>query len=196
LFLDEVGELTDDARARLAREEAWPRLIASTSKDLDRDLHLRLAASEIRVPPLRERRADIPLLVAHFLEREFKYPAGIGKEAVAELEAYDWPDNVRELRNAVEAATVRARGGVIEPDHLPASVRGVAEPDDDEVSRAVTRQLERAREGHLHDEVLGRFERALLVQVLQATEGNQVQAAKRLGIHRTTLRKLINRYRL
>ena len=148
------------------------------------------------MPPLRERRADIPLLVAHFLEREFRYPGGIGTAAMGVLESYDWPDNVRELRNAIEAATVAARGGAIEPEHLPSAVRQVPEADDDEVSRVVTRLVEHARDGHVHDEVQGAFERALLRQVLQATDGNQVQAAKRLGIHRTTLRKLIDRYGL
>jgi len=196
LFLDEVGELTEDARARLARDEPWPRLIASTSKDLDRDLHLRLAATEIHVPPLRARRADVPLLVAHFLEREFRYPSGIGTAAMAILEAYDWPDNVRELRNAIESATVRARGAAIEPDHLPARVRQVPKPADDEVARVVARLAEHARDGQLHETVLGAFERALLEQVLEESGGNQVQSAKRLGIHRTTLRKLIDRYRL
>ncbi|MHC4451981.1 MAG: AAA-type ATPase lid domain-containing protein, partial [Planctomycetota bacterium] len=196
LFLDEIAELTDEAQARLAREEALPRLITSTSVELDRELYLRLAATEIRVPPLRERRADIPLLVAHFLEREFRYPGGMGTAAMGVLESYDWPDNVRELRNAIEAATVAARGGAIEPEHLPSAVRQVPEADDDEVSRVVTRLVEHARDGHVHDEVQGAFERALLRQVLQATDGNQVQAAKRLGIHRTTLRKLIDRYGL
>ena len=120
----------------------------------------------------------------------------LSEEALECLESYSWPGNVRELRNAIESATVRARGAAIEPDHLPARVRKIPRPTDDEVARVVARLVEHAADGRLHEVVLGAFERALLEQVLEETGGNQVQSAKRLGIHRTTLRKLIDRYGL
>jgi len=196
LFVGRIDELTAEAQARLARvaETGAPRVIAATGSELASELHFELAASEIHMPPLRDRRADIPLLVAHFLERVFSFPAGIEAAAMRILEAHTWPGNVAELRNAVEAATVTARGQSIRPEHLPNAVRGEENVEDDEVSAVVTRLLRTLPDGRVHELVQESFERALLRQVLQETGGNQVQSAKRLGIHRTTLRKLMDRY--
>jgi len=220
LFLDEIGELSAAAQAKLLRFLAEReivrvgggdriavdvRIVVATHRDLREevaagrfreDLYYRLAVAEVRLPPLRARRDDVPLLVAHFLESELHYAGEISNEAVRLLEAYDWPGNVRELRNAVEAATVTARGGTILPEHLPASVRHVAEASPDDLDRIVRRIAERAPEGERHEAVQSAFERTLLAQVLDQTGGNQVQSAKLLGIHRTTLRKLMDKYGL
>jgi len=218
LFLDEIGELTAAAQSKLLRflsereivrvggGERIPvdvRIVTATHRDLRseveagrfrEDLYYRLAVAEVRLPPLRARREDVPLLVAHFLENELHYAGEIASEAMRLLEAYDWPGNVRELRNAVEAATVTARGGLILPDHLPASVRQVAEASPDDLDRIVRRIAEHAAGGERYEAVQSAFERTLLAQVLQETGNNQVQSAKLLGIHRTTLRKLMDKY--
>jgi len=219
LFLDEVGELSPPAQAKLLRFLAEGefvrvggserlrvdvRIITATHRDVHRavedgsfreDLYYRLAVTEIRLPPLRERREDIPLLVAHFLEL-LAYPGAVSEEAMAALARHSWPGNVRELRNAVEAATVTARGGVILPDHLPGSVQRGPEPAADEVGRLVVRLADAAPEGAKYGTVHDAFERAVVAHVMQLVQGNQVHAARMLGIHRTTLRKLIEKYQL
>jgi len=217
LFLDEVGELPAPAQAKLLRFLAEReivrvggaeriqvdvRLIAATHRDLRaeiergefrEDLYYRLAVTEVRLPPLRERRDDIPLLVAHFLE-ELRYRGGMGEGALERLAAYGWPGNVRELRNAVEAATVRARGGVVLPEHLPAFVAGAAGTGADDVARVVARVADAAPEGGKYDAVRDAFEGALVAHAIGLTGGNQVQAARLLGVHRTTLRKLLEKF--
>jgi len=218
LFLDEVGELNPASQAKLLRFLAEGefvrlgeterrtvdvRLIAATNRDLRaaqrdgtfrEDLFYRLAVSEIRLPPLRERREDIPLLVAHFLTA-LSYPGELSKAAMERLTQHGWPGNVRELRNAVEAATVTARGRTILPEHLPASVTEAQAVDGDAFGRLVARMADAAPEGEAYAAVHEAAERAVVAHVLGLTGHNQVQAAKRLGIHRTTLRKLIEKYR-
>jgi len=220
LFLDEVGELPASSQAKLLRflaereivrvggGERIPidvRIVAASNRDLRQeveagrfrqDLFYRLAVTEIRLPPLRTRVQDVALLVAHFLQSEFDYAGEVSADAMKVLEAYDWPGNVRELRNAIEAATVTARGGAILADHLPTSVRQVLEAAPDDVGRIVKRIAGRAEDGQKFEAVQGAFEHALLEQALQETGGNQLQAARRLGIHRTTLRKLMDKHGL
>ncbi|MHC4932006.1 MAG: AAA-type ATPase lid domain-containing protein, partial [Planctomycetota bacterium] len=181
------------------------RLVTATHRDLQagvrsgefrEDLYYRLAVTEIRLPPLRERRDDIALLVAHFLESEFRYAGEMSEEAMAVLTRHSWPGNVRELRNAVEAATVKARGAVIEPVHLPDSARAATSATADEVGRLASRIADASPDGDKYEAVHDAFEKALVAHVLGLTGGNQVQAARQLGIHRTTLRKLIEKYEL
>jgi len=218
LFLDEVGELSSAGQAKMLRflaEREFVRLggserrvvdvriVTATHRDLRagletgtfrEDLFYRLAVSEIDLPPLRGRRDDVPLLVAHFLEKEFHYAGEMSEGAMEVLLAYGWPGNVRELRNAVEAATVKARGSDIEPEHLPASVSGTVAAGADDISRVVARLADAAADGEKHTHVHEAIEKALITHVLALTAGNQVQAARRLGIHRTTLRKLLEKY--
>jgi two-component system nitrogen regulation response regulator GlnG len=151
--------------------------------------------TELRLPPLRERREDIPLLVAHFLE-DLAYPGAVSEEAMAVLGRHSWPGNVRELRNAVEATTVTARGSVILLDHLPQSVRAGPPPAPDELLRVVVRLADAAPEGTKYEAVHDAFERGVVAHVLGLVGGNQVHASRLLGIHRTTLRKLIEKYGL
>jgi DNA-binding NtrC family response regulator len=178
------------------------RVITATHRDLRRavaegafreDLFYRLAVTELRLPPLRDRREDIPLLVAHFLEL-LAYPGAVSEEAMASMARHAWPGNVRELRNAVEAATVTARGAVILAEHLPASVKAGPPPAEDEVGRVVVRLADAAPEGTKYEAVHDAFEKATIAHVLGLVGGNQVHASRLLGIHRTTLRKLIEKY--
>ncbi len=218
LFLDEVGELTAASQAKLlrflaereivrlggsARIHVDLRVIAATHRDLRagiesgdfrEDLFYRLAVSEIVLPPLRDRRDDIPLLVAHFLEHEVAYKGDMGSDAMAILRDNDWPGNVRELRNAVEAATVMARGAMVLPEHLPESVRSAASPRGGAWGPLVARMADAAADGEKYGAVHDAAERAVVAHVLGKTGGNQVQAARQLGIHRTTLRKLVEKY--
>jgi len=220
LLLDEIGEFSPASQAKLLRFlgereivrlggtrriHVDVRLIAASHRDLRagieeggfrEDLFYRLAVSEIVLPPLRERRDDIPLLVAHFLEREFSYPGDMGEAAMACLQRHSWPGNVRELRNAVEAATVEARGRVIEPDHLPASTRQPGRTGSREIGRIVSRLADRAPVGRKYEAVQDACEKAVVAHILGLTGHNQVQAARQLGIHRTTLRKLIDKHEL
>jgi two-component system response regulator HydG len=217
LFLDEVGEMSPASQVRLLRLLETHEIVrlggtdriavdfrpmAATHRDLRadieegrfrEDLYYRLAVTEIVIPPLRARREDIPLLVAHFLERE-EYAGEMSEEAMAQLRRHGWPGNVRELRNAVEASTVKARGGTIQTEHLPESVRRAAPAGSGDLERLAARLADRAPDGQKHARVQEASERAVVAHVLGLTGGNQVQAAQQLGIHRTTLRKLIEKY--
>jgi len=185
------------------------------------DLYYRLDVLRVELPPLRSRPEDIALLVAHFLAgRGGEKPgAEVSPEALAVLERYEWPGNVRELRNSLEHAAALARGsGTITPEHLPAHVlraAGGAGPGTAAggagsglaaAAERLLRQVVRRRLGELDaagqldaqlfPEALRIAERAAIAEVLAAVGGNQVQASRRLGVHRTTLRKKIEEYGL
>jgi len=209
------------------------RILAATHRDLRaalaegrfrEDLFFRLNVVEIEVPPLRERREDVPLLVAHFLERAARPGKGARAPAMSAgamklLSGAPWPGNVRELRNAIEHAVALARGGTILPEHLPPHLaEGAAAPGatpgaaaDSPLAAAVRRAL-RARLAEraaadtgagagagapgLHAALLAEIERPMIEEVLRFVGGNQVKASRLLGIHRTTLRKKIEEYGL
>jgi formate hydrogenlyase transcriptional activator len=205
LFLDEVSELPLDGQVKLLRAlqeqevervgatrpiRVDVRLVAATNRDLERDvaegrlrpdLFYRLNVLPIRVPPLRERREDIPRLTRHFIahfERKLGKPlTGIDKESLRRLQAHSWPGNVRELRNVVERACVMARGHVVSIDRALAAVR----PPDDETQRFTS---------------LADHERAYLRRVLVHTKGRisgPQGAAAILDIHPNTLRSRLDR---
>jgi DNA-binding NtrC family response regulator len=207
LFLDEISELPTLLQAKLLRAiqeheirrvgstRAVPldvRIIAATNlalaeevkaKRFREDLYYRLNVIEIRMPPLRERREDIPLLVEAFLhkcaEASKKPLRGVSEPALSLMMDYPWPGNVRELENVVERALTLARGEKIVPDDLPAMIRG---------SRGDRRILDEAAERTLplHD-----VEKEYIKRILEKTGGNKYQAAQVLGIDRKTLyRKL------
>jgi two-component system, NtrC family, nitrogen regulation response regulator GlnG len=226
VFLDEVGELPLDLQAKLLRVlqervvqrlggvEPVPvdvRVVAATNRDLRRmvqegrfrdDLFYRLNVLALELPPLRERREDIPGLVEHVLA---KYAPRLGRRrlstaALARLVRYHWPGNVRELENVVHRAMVTAPDGVIRPEDLPPEL---AEPPAEQATnpsfeRLVERELRGfvtalrdTGEGALWRTLLSLVERPLLRVVLQETGGNQVRAARLLGINRNTLRKRV-----
>jgi DNA-binding NtrC family response regulator len=171
------------------------RIIAATNQDLEErirrgefrsDLYYRLNVIAITLPPLRDRREDIPVLARHFLERlneGAEEPFELTPEAEVLLKAYDWPGNVRELENALERASVLSRGRRLEPEALPDRLR---EPP-------ARRLVEDAPPPNPTMEVV---ERAYIQWVLLAEEGNKTRAAEVLGIDPSTLYRKIIRYGL
>jgi len=205
LFLDEIGGMRLDMQSKLLRVlqereiervggertiNVDVRVIAATNADLlervkakafREDLYYRLNVVPIYLPPLRERRSDIPLLVHHFLEkynRQFnRQVQGFSPGAVEGLQAYDWPGNVRELENVVERLVVLRTHGVIQLRELPIDLRSQ--------HGRLTDQL--SREGYDLREALQHFEREYIIEVLRKTQWNQSLAARMLGVHRNTL---------
>ena len=212
IFLDEVGELEPAMQVKLLRVleerrfervggnktlEVDVRLVAATNRDLKKmvaegkfrdDLFYRLSVVTVNLPPLRERRDDVPLLVTAFnrqYSEENKTPAReITQEAVNLLMAYDWPGNVRELRNAVEQMVVLARGDRLTVRDIPVAIRSGADLTKISVVRpGVTMTVEEA-------------ERQLIVQALKETSGNRTKAADKIGMSRRTLHRKLKQYRL
>ncbi len=186
------------------------RVIAATNQNLEeladagrfrRDLYYRLKIYTIQLPPLRERLEDIPALVDHFLQA---HSAEVGRrvrtaspETLAVLQRYSWPGNVRELQGAIQNALVNATQEVLTPDCLPEHIRRGAsllqelaadgEEQDFQVS-ALVRRLLVAGESNIYHQLQLAVDRSALDEVLRHVHGNQVEAARRLGISRTTLR--------
>jgi two-component system nitrogen regulation response regulator NtrX len=211
LFLDEIGDMSLKTQAKVLRaleEQAFERVggkdtikvdvrvIAASNQDLHEligqgrfrdDLFYRLNVIPIEVPSLRERKEDIPQLIAHFIARfapeNAKRVKTVSVEALAYFLQYDWPGNVRELRNMVERLVIMAPGDVIGPDDLPAPLRpkdlvAVGDP-------ARERTLKEARES---------FERAYILGELRASDWNMTRTADRLGIERSHLYRKIKAY--
>ncbi len=212
LFLDEIGEIDASTQVKLLRflgERTFERvgsnktltadvrLIAATNKNLEElvktgsfreDLFFRLRVVEIRLPPLRERPQDIPLLAQTFL-REFaeenqKTVTGFTAEAADLLLRYAWPGNVRELRTAIEHAVVLCRSERITPRDLPPGMRN-AQP-------ATGNQTLLARD----DLTIQEAEKELIIRALKETGGNRTLAAKRIGISRRSLHRKLHEYHL
>jgi two-component system, NtrC family, response regulator HydG len=228
-FLDEIGEASPRVQAKLLRvlEERVirplgsnrsirvdVRVVAATNRDLDLavkrkefrdDLHFRLNVLTLHVPPLRERRDDIPLLVNHLLQRHAsrlgRYLTGVSPAAMAILVTYDYPGNVRELSNVVERAVALASGVVIDVGDLP---EGLAPP----APHAVRERPDGANAGDGPGEPspapfprlpagshrIADMERQLIVERIQARQGNIALAAEDLGISRTTLWRRMKEY--
>jgi two-component system response regulator AtoC len=210
LFLDEIGELEPLMQVKLLRvieEHAFERvggaktlqvdvrLIAATNRNLKKlvnegkfrdDLFYRLSVVAVDLPPLRERREDIPLLVRAFLDefsRENSKPVReVTPEALNLLLAYDWPGNVRELRNVIEQMVVLARAERLTVRDVPPQVRGGAD----------LTKISVVRTGMTVEEA----ERQLIVQALKETDGNRTQAARKIGISRRTLHRKLKQYGL
>jgi two-component system, NtrC family, response regulator AtoC len=210
LFLDEVSELEPQMQVKLLRvleERAFERvgsgktievdvrLVAASNRDLKKlvsegkfrdDLFYRLSVVLVNLPPLRERRDDIPLLVKAFLD-EFgrennKQVRELTPEAMNMLLAYDWPGNVRELRNAIEQMVVLARSERLTVRDVPAAVRDAAD----------LTKINVVRTGMTVEDA----ERQLIVQALKETNGNRTTAAKKIGISRRTLHRKLKEYGL
>ena len=208
LFLDEIGEMPLDMQAKLLRalqeREVKPvgaterrqidvRIIAATNRDLEagikgatfrQDLYFRLNVVQIKLPPLRERKTDIPLLVASFLE---KYATGesptpeISEEAMRTLMAYDWPGNVRELENAIARALAHSSTAQLHVGDLPSNLHY---PPVDKL--------------RVNDEILPleELERRAILRTLEETNHDKVAASKLLGIGKTTLYRKLKQYKV
>jgi DNA-binding NtrC family response regulator len=212
LFLDEIGEMTPTTQVKLLRvlqeqkfrrvggrteQSVDVRVLAATNIDpveavhagkLREDLFYRLNVFAMRLPPLRERKEDMPLLVQSFINefnaRNQRSIAGVDQQAMRMLEQYGWPGNVRELRNVIERATIIAPGPFIEPKHLPPSLAG--EP-------AVAHQPQVALgPGTTVEEA----ERQLIMMTLEHTRDNKTRAAEILGISLKTLHNKLNKLKL
>ncbi|MBI5367427.1 MAG: sigma 54-interacting transcriptional regulator [Planctomycetes bacterium] len=205
LFLDEIGELSAQNQVKLLRVletgrfervggtetlQVSVRVLAATNRDLEaevrkgsfrEDLYYRLGVVQVEIPPLRERRGDIPLLIDHFLEtyrsQTGRRITGVSPDAQRALRAYDWPGNVRELRNCMDRAVVIADGPLIQPEDLPSALFAVPRPGDDRLLS------------------LDELEREHIRKVLRHTAGNKKKAAEILGIERSTLYKKLEEMR-
>jgi len=211
LFLDEIGDLSAHLQVRLLRvlqERTYEplgsnrtvhadiRIVAATNKDLDalakkgsfrEDLYYRINVVKLTLPPLRERREDIPLLVDHFVRRfnrlRGKEITGVSQEVLSVLMAYDFPGNVRELENIVEHATVLCRGELIEGQHLPDYLQpGLPLRETGTQEPASSKRIKWAD-----------LERGFLLQVLRENNWNRKAAARELGIGRQTLWRKVKR---
>jgi two-component system response regulator AtoC len=201
LFLDEIGDLAPALQAKLLRAlqertverlgsnapvQVDIRLVAATSRDLERaltegvfreDLYYRLNVVTIRMPPLRERKQDVPVLVEHFLARA-RSPVSITPQALAMLCEYDWPGNVRQLENVVERAIVLARNGVITEEQIELAPAPQATGRD-------WREMVPLNEGY--KTAIAKLEKAMVERALREAGGNKTRAADLLGIQRRLL---------
>ncbi|HUW83904.1 MAG TPA: sigma 54-interacting transcriptional regulator [Phycisphaerae bacterium] len=197
IFLDEIGDISPAMQVRLLRvlqdgmyeplgsttpRKADVRVIAATNSDLEdlvrqgrfrSDLYYRINVVKISLPPLAQRREDIPLLADHFMAKfnrlRGKDISGLSDQVVAALMAHDFPGNVRELENVIEHAFVLCRGGLIEPEHLPAHLR----------PKRGTRRFAGRK--------LADVEARCIIDALQRNNWNRSAVARELGIHKTTL---------
>jgi PAS domain S-box-containing protein len=203
LFLDEIGEISPALQVKLLRvleEKSFVpvggekpirtdiRIVCATNRNLHemmqlgefrKDLYYRLVVYPIIVPPLRERRSDVPLLVNHFLDRlameAGRRRVGISPESVKAMQEFDWPGNIRQLSNAVHFAMIKCRDGDIMPDHLPPEIqRGdeVFEPGQTGRPKKLTRKL--------------------VQETIRNLGGNRAKAARDLGVSRSTLYRYLS----
>lgn len=215
-FLDEIGEMGINLQAKLLRVlqerqfrrvggrkmiDVDIRLIAATNRDLEEgvrkgtfreDLYYRLNVISIKLPPLRERVGDVPMLADHFL-REFTSsssggPAGIAPEAMKLLEEYGWPGNVRELQNVMSRAVTLCTGEIITQEDLPEHVRNSAKRQAPAIEGL---SFKESKKLWLVD-----FEKEYLSDLLTRNGNNISRAAKEAGIDRKTIHRLLNKYKL
>ena len=208
IFLDEIGDMTVNLQVKLLRvlqeREIRPvgsdqtasvdvRVIAASNRDLSlevgerrfrEDLFYRLQVIPILLPPLRERRSDIPLLVGHFLDRYNTKHNGrscrLADDAMVHLWEYDWPGNIRELENLIERLVILTEDGVVQMEHLPANVRSF-------VSEKKLPRPSLTEDGIDLNRAVEEFEYQLIDEALRRTKGNKQAAARLLGLKRTTL---------
>jgi len=213
LFLDEIGEISPAVQVKLLRLlqegefqrvggnqtlKADVRVISATNQDLGskvkngafrEDLYYRLNVVPIKIPPLRDRREDIPRLVEHFVQRfskeNRKSIEGVSREATDQLVKYDYPGNIRELENIVERAVVISRGPTLTVGDLPFGGR---KPDDD--------NEETEGGGGALREALETLERRMVEKAMEEAGGNQSRAAESLGLSERMLRYKLKKYRL
>jgi two-component system nitrogen regulation response regulator GlnG len=218
ILLDEIGDMPPPVQAKMLRVlqerrferlggnepvAARARVLAATNRDLEQliaagrfrqDLYYRLNGVTLRVPPLRERKADIPELAHHFLFRSAREGnrdvRGFAPEALDRLQRLDWPGNVRELLNCVRSAVYRAAGTLVTPDQLPDLAAAAPARDGEplpDLAPAIDAMLGDGRR-RVHERLLALVERELIARALRATDGNQTQASELIGLSRVTLR--------
>jgi sigma-54 specific flagellar transcriptional regulator A len=219
IFLDEIGDMSHDLQVKLLKvleENEFERvggcqtiktdirIIAATHRDLEaavengtfrEDLYYRLYVIPLTLPPLRERKADIPLLIGHFLDqlnqKKRTQVTGISEKTMELMVAHSWPGNVRELRNMMERLVVLTQEGEIYPRDLPQKLRTVAEEDVTAVP-----EMEVSGDGICLSTAVSDFEKSLISQSMKKANGVKKNAAKLLNIKRTTLIEKIKRHNL
>jgi len=218
IFLDEIGEMTVPTQTKLLRVlqerkierigsnlpiKVDIRIIVATNKDLQKqveqskfrdDLYYRLNVINIHMPPLRDRKEDIPSLVEHFLAKH-RYsataqPAAISEEAIRRLMEYNWPGNVRELENVIERAVVLSRGQIITSRELPFGDHEAGEGEDGEGD------ADAKGDSSFFKKSVAQFEKDLIMKALRDATGNRSKAAEMLGIYRRLLYAKIKEYGL
>jgi transcriptional regulator with PAS, ATPase and Fis domain len=211
LFLDEIGDISQALQVRLLRvlqeksyeplggvrpQNADVRIVAATNKNLERlvkagdfreDLYYRINVAKVTIPPLRDRKEDIPLLVDHFI-RKFSHLNGkdiqtVSEEVLSILMAHQFPGNIRELENIMEYATVVCRNQRIETVHLPDHLQKEARADNRDTGKAAAPQTLSMQE----------YEKELIYSTLEKNRWNRTATAAELGVHPTTLWRKIKR---
>jgi DNA-binding NtrC family response regulator len=221
LFLDEIGELPDAVQAKLLRvlqdgvvepvgsakgKKVNVRIIAGTNRDLRaearekrfrQDLLFRIEVGIVRLPPLRERRSDIPLLAMGLLDnlnRHLRTQKRFSPAAIEALAAHDWPGNVRDLLNTLERTVILRRGEVIEPDDLQFSDTGsYAEPGPSGTGAGTGARLPDPAEGFYMEEFFSSARRSLITRALEMANGNKTAAARLLGITPQAIHNFLRR---
>jgi len=210
LFLDEIGDMPLKLQSKILRviqEKEFYRVggsstvkvdvrfIASTNQNLEKmvqegafreDLYYRLNVFTLHLPPLRERKEDIPLLVDRFLQ-DLPKKVEISSIALQMIMAYSWPGNIRELRNVIESAAVIAEDGFIEPAQLPGSITGAFNTNSKEVPLPVNLSL---------DDRINEIEKSMIIEALRKTGGVQVRATELLGINQRSLWHRIKKHKI
>jgi DNA-binding NtrC family response regulator len=223
VFLDEIGELPLDLQAKLLRalqeKEVRPvgatqaraisaRVLAATNRDLAamveqgrfrKDLYFRLNVVNLRIPPLRERRSDIPLLAMHFVERMQREKAvsfTLSDETLRVLAAYDWPGNVRELENAIERACALSSGPVLHMGDLPTQLQDfrMHRAMEGRAQTASADEVQPVLPGERRIVSIAEMERQAILGTIRQLNGDKLKAAKMLGIGKTTLYRKLKEY--
>jgi DNA-binding NtrC family response regulator len=224
LFLDEIANISHDLQGKLLRaiesktvrpvggnheQKVNIRLVAATNQDLQKlveegrfreELYYRLNVIPLTLPPLRERREDIPLLATHFLDAARKNSEtrikGFTTEAMAKLISYQWPGNVRELRNLVERLVGTVEADLVGISHLPPKISGVASPAPAQETEKVARTLEELKgfKRRLKKQVFEQVERAFVLNALEENGWNVTRAAVAVGMQRTNFHAFMRRY--
>lgn len=218
LFLDEIAEISTDIQVKLLRvlqEKEFERvggtetlkmrarIIAASNKNLEQlvqqnqfreDLYYRLNVVPVHLPPLREHKADIPLLVNHFINK-YNHESGhkvegIGPDVLIYLQNYDWPGNIRELENVIQRAIVMSTSSQIKPQDLPKNILA------GQTENLVNQTREADIEAHSLTKMVEEYEKNLIFNVLHECHGNIAMAARSLNIKRTTLRYKMEKYDL
>ena len=224
LFLDEIGEMPPSTQAKILRvieDHSFSRvggnelisvdvrIVSATNKDLAEevkagqfreDLYYRLSVFPITLPPLRERKNDIAELAHYFMQKATadtgKIVSGISEEAIAAMQEYPWPGNVREIQNTIKRAVLFANGGRVEPEHLGLKHSGTG-------ASGSEGSLDQEIENLLNDKLLkgdivplARIEEIFIRKALKTADGNITEAANRLGISRSTIYRKLQEYGL
>jgi two-component system response regulator HydG len=225
IFFDEVGDLPLDLQAKLVRalqeKEVRPvggthprpitvRVLAATNRDLPamvergefrKDLFFRLNVVHLRIPALRDRRGDIPLLAIHFLARitsETGVPQTLSDEALRVMQEYDWPGNVRELESAIERASALSSESVLDVNDLPIQLQSLTmrsaeeDPQASKLEPTIAHSTQKTSEGAIVP--IAEVEKQLILKAIRQVNGDKILAAKLLGIGKTTLYRKLKEY--